>query len=329
MHQPKLTVVIPTYNRASQLRKTLVRLKPQLDKRWRLMVLDNHSNEPMRGVAEEVGVLGANNVSIVRNIANVGLAGNILRAFEVASTEWLVVLGDDDEISENYVDSILATIERFPTATFINFASTLYQRPELFLTDGLEKFVEQMDNWSNILFISCSAFNRGRLLPHLRFGYMYSYTMAPHIAVLLRCLSAEGGVAVFSDSNLVRYQDAESSTWPRLFLSNLVLLLELLPTRGLQEHFFRKMEPYFVPLRESADQFIQMATRNEEDYRFHFYLRRSLANATRRWTSRNARAVVLEALVSTPRLGVLFFQFVNRWRKTKQPKLSDDLQAGI
>jgi len=324
MTASRLSIVIPTYNRPAELRETLLRLRPQLTEACDLTVLDNCSSMKLETVVAEAGLLSLENVRVVRHPANIGMSANILRSFEVATAEWLIVLGDDDEITEDFVSQILRGIAAHDQAIFMNFSSSLHNRKQEFQTNGLEEFVRGMDNWSNVLFISCSVFHRRKMLPYLRFGFIYIYSLAPYVAMLLELLGKEGGVVVFSDKLVVRYKDNDAQTWSRILLGNVVLLLELLPTDELRRILFQKIQPYLLPLGDIAEKFVSDGT---TDHRFEFYLRRMFSASMCAFGVRYLRAPVWQLLVDHPRWGSLFFRVFPR--KRRHLHSSTDLHSGI
>ena len=191
-----LTIAIPTYNRNEILLKTLESLLPQLAHRTRLLVLDNCSKVP---VAETLTALLASypeaDCRIVRHRANVGGNTNILRCFELCETEWMWTLGDDDVAKPDAVETILREIAEHEDCVFMNFYSSAepYVRSQTYLTHGIADFVNRMDNFGNVLFLSCGVYRIAPLLPQLNIACHHTYSCAPHIALTLASLGKSRG----------------------------------------------------------------------------------------------------------------------------------------
>ncbi len=306
---PLLTIAIPTFNRQAQLEQTLHALRLQVSPEWILRIQDNGSSPPVADVhGALVDSFGAGRAEIVRNAANIGGTANVMVCFERCATEWLVVLGDDDEIAPDYLVAILAAIRQHPSAVFINFSSSIHQRSFDFTCQGLAEFIERLDNWSNVLFISVGIYNHRLVTPYLRHGFNHTYTLAPHIAVLLAALRQDSGITAFLSRKVVTYKEAETMTWPHAHLSNTTLLLALIPELRLQQIFIEKTRPYFVPLHFIAETLAGEATRSGHDHTFEFRLRALLAQGSSASPLRRVAALFLEFLVSRPRLGCAFFR---------------------
>lgn len=272
--KPHLTVAIPTYNRPAQLRATLERLVPQLQPRCSVVIVDNASPTPVADLLRDWGWDEHEAVKCVRNPANIGLSANILRCFEVAETPWLVVLGDDDEIAPDYVEALLDAIQRHADATYATFSTSIFTRSQDYVTDGLAGFVRGIDDWSNVLFISCCIFNRDQVLPFVRFGYLYAYSLAPHLAMLLACLREQGGRCAFLSRKIVSYgRDEGTVTWSRVNISNTALIIELLPDRATQQALYDQMAKTFLSIPALAMRLAERAAESGEDHELLFRLR--------------------------------------------------------
>lgn len=93
----KLEIIIVTYNRERYLRRTLETFlsegSPVRD--CRIVILDNKSNDGTQATALAFCATHSN-VEYRRNRHNLGLAGNIVRAMEIAEREYAWIVGDDD-----------------------------------------------------------------------------------------------------------------------------------------------------------------------------------------------------------------------------------------
>ena len=74
-----LTITIPTYNRNAILKKNLQTLLPQTKNNCEVIVIDNHSEIPVEETLKEE-LKEYPNLSVVRNKANVGLSGNLIKS---------------------------------------------------------------------------------------------------------------------------------------------------------------------------------------------------------------------------------------------------------
>jgi abequosyltransferase len=191
-----LTIAIPTYNRNEILAKNIQLLLPQLNEQCTLLIIDNCSDIPVEQTLQNVlAQFPSVNYRLIRNKANIGCNANIMRCFELCETDWLLVLGDDDEVATNAITLALSEIQKRPDYTFINFHSEDKQHPirsDITTTIGLYEFIEKIDYFGSILFISASLFNIKKVMPYLHWGNFMQTSCAPHLAMLFLSLQNTG-----------------------------------------------------------------------------------------------------------------------------------------
>lgn len=235
----KLTIAIPTYNRNDILLANLKRLLPQLTPECALLIIDNCSDVPVaRTLSETLAAFPRVAHRIERNRANIGGNANVVRCFELCETEWVWVLGDDDQILPTAIDTISRHLDAHSECLFINFAVDEL-RPRTMLTQGLEEFSNQLDPSADIPWVSSSVYKASEMLKYLKFGFQATYSMLPHVAMLLVALAhnRDSGLCYFSrerivDKDWAQYASTVAQQWS---LINLALgfptLLDLpLPT---------------------------------------------------------------------------------------------------
>ena len=238
MVESNLTVAIPTYNRNDKLLENLAKLLPQIGGQC-IIIIDNHSDIP---VEETIGdLLSANkevDIKIYRNKTNIGISANFLRCFEYCETEWMWILSDDDAPYENAIDIIESDLKTYPDFIFFNYASAMVEeaypirtaiRRQTYETKGMSDFINRFDSFANTIFISSGVYNVKLLLPNIRIGYIYGYSLAPHLATVIYSLNENGG-CLFSNKKLVHFDPpASSDTWSTLTYCQVIMLLLEVP----------------------------------------------------------------------------------------------------
>ena len=101
----KLTVGIPTFNRARWLRETIESVLAQSFTNFRLIVSDNASEDDTPDVVRSFSDA---RIDYVRSERNVGAIENFNRLIELADTEFFVLLPDDDVL---YPGHLAAAVE--------------------------------------------------------------------------------------------------------------------------------------------------------------------------------------------------------------------------
>lgn len=197
-----LTVAIPTYNRNRQLGATLEHLLPQLTPECQLLIIDNASDIPVADTLRAtLARFPAVAPRLVRNRVNIGGNANILRCFELCDTDWLWVLGDDDEVLPGAVTTILAHLDAYPESLFFNFAYDPWRKHSV-LASGIKELVKSLDASANLPFMSSEIYKAPAVLPYLKFGYQYAYSMLPHLAILFMAIG-ETGICCLSRERII------------------------------------------------------------------------------------------------------------------------------
>ena len=162
--KPLLSITIPTYNRHECLARTLSVLKPQLRDEVEIVVVDNNSSPSARITVDDIFPQPTNNVRVICNDVNIGLCANILRCFEVASSDRIWVLSDDDSVDALAINTILA----HPQESLVDIYSISSRTPlPNIVVDSLTQLLVLLDSWPHLMFISSSVYDRKTLLPYI------------------------------------------------------------------------------------------------------------------------------------------------------------------
>ncbi len=218
----QLTIAIPTYNRNSTLLANIQILLPQLTPACKLLIVDNCSDVPVADTLQ--GILARYpqlDYQIVRNRINIGANANIMRCMETCDTEWIWMLSDDDKVHTDAIERILKLMASRPECVYLNFSFDGV-RQQSFTTRGIEDFVEKLDYSSNLPWISSSVYRASAMLSNLRFGYLYAYSLLPHVVTLLVTVG-ESGVCYWSDEQLINVEEASTPVEQQWSMINLAL----------------------------------------------------------------------------------------------------------
>lgn len=111
-----LDIVMPYYGDVPLMQLAVRSVRAQTDDRWRLTVVDD-GTEP--GVPEWFAALGDDRVRFERNPQNLGILGNFQKCLDLASSDYIVMMGCDDVMLPDYVRVVMDLIERFPDAEIL------------------------------------------------------------------------------------------------------------------------------------------------------------------------------------------------------------------
>jgi glycosyltransferase involved in cell wall biosynthesis len=115
----KVTVGIPTFNRAGWLREAVESVLAQTFTNFRLIVRDNASDDATPDVVRS---FSDERIQYVRSERNVGAIGNLNRLAALADTEFLVLLPDDDKLYPGYLRAAVDLLDRFETVGLVHSA---------------------------------------------------------------------------------------------------------------------------------------------------------------------------------------------------------------
>jgi glycosyltransferase involved in cell wall biosynthesis len=115
--RPRVSVCIPTYNRAGYLRLSIESVLSQSFGDWELIVADNASTDETAAV---VASFTDPRIRYVRNEVNLGMTGNFNRCLELARGEFVAMLCDDDQMLSDNLARKVAVLEANPEVGFVH-----------------------------------------------------------------------------------------------------------------------------------------------------------------------------------------------------------------
>jgi glycosyltransferase involved in cell wall biosynthesis len=113
----KVTIGIPTYNRAALLRETLDSVLSQTRTDFRVVVSDNASDDDTSAVVES---FQDSRIQYVRHRENVGMVANLNHLIGLATTDYLLLLPDDDVLYPEYLSTVVKILEESRTAGVVH-----------------------------------------------------------------------------------------------------------------------------------------------------------------------------------------------------------------
>src|ERR1044072_3039777 len=119
MDGTRITVGIPTFNRADLLSQAIASVLEQTYPNFRLIVSDNASTDETQALVASVS---DPRLQYVRAETNIGMIGNFNRVIELAETEFLMLLPDDDRLYPDYLGAVVDVLERNPRVGLVHTA---------------------------------------------------------------------------------------------------------------------------------------------------------------------------------------------------------------
>jgi len=163
MIENRLSIFIPTFNRWEVLSKTLPHTLDHLPKGFIVRVVSNNSTKEGRGAIEKVMSDHPRvDCKIIDNSANIGPDANFLRCVELCETPYILILGDDDYLKNNFIKNINFYLKQKTQWGWVNF-QVKKSYGEVHLKDrsfkNPFKMISSCNNWAELMFISSSIFS--------------------------------------------------------------------------------------------------------------------------------------------------------------------------
>ncbi len=189
----QLTIAVPTYQRTERAVSLIEDIRDHIaaTNLIHLLVIDNASGEGSIDLLKSAAA-GYSCISVRSNPENIGFAGNILELFKHASTKYIMLLSDEDDV---VMDSILDLIRFLATSPSV-FISPQFEKDHgggAFVYRGKHRHgkIHLGDFHSSSFYISGLVFDREVALPIL--GRVYALKETELVAFIypLVCLVAE------------------------------------------------------------------------------------------------------------------------------------------
>lgn len=191
---PWVSFCISTYKRPTLLNTQLLLLLDQTNKDFEIVVSDNDPESSARKVVEEIG---DPRIKYFHNEDNLGMIRSFNKSIERATTEFIVMVTDDDPVDKDFLYKFRGIIDQYPQYSLYG-GFVRENKPENFL-EIIEKdffLIEILDplKTSSLLWSSC-ILRRTAVLEIGRIPDFGSPHLADH-ALLVLAGSVQGGVVV-------------------------------------------------------------------------------------------------------------------------------------
>lgn len=111
---PKASIMIPTYLRNNYLINTIEStLDQDTEMEYEIVIVDNNSDPNDESTLNVVRRYDEKKISYYKNEKNLGMFGNWNRCIELAKSDWLVILHDDDIVEKEYLSFMLNMVSRY------------------------------------------------------------------------------------------------------------------------------------------------------------------------------------------------------------------------
>jgi glycosyltransferase involved in cell wall biosynthesis len=261
-----LTIAIPTFNRPEELKDTLRALFSQPEsEQCHVLVVDNCSSEPIAGFLSRSAPDIAERVTVHRNVANLGLSGNLMRCMELAESEWLWILADDDELARDAVASALDACAVSDGRDFTLFAQYEGEVGGV-LTNSTLEFFQAINSWARLGFVSTSVYRTSKLKEILSIGTNYTYSLFPFVAMMVYGMDHCGWKAAIDSRVLVHPAHKAANTWALIASVNGYTVAELAKDPQVAERIMTLASGWCLGPIGLTHDFALRQTRNDQSF---------------------------------------------------------------
>lgn len=106
---PKVTVAIPTYNRAHYLKEAIESVLAQTFEDYELLILDNASTD---NTEEVVRSFNDKRIKYIKNKINIGGLNNFNKALDMAKGEYVIIFHDDDIMKPELLEKEVEILDK-------------------------------------------------------------------------------------------------------------------------------------------------------------------------------------------------------------------------
>ena len=115
-HSPKVSVCIPTYNRAALLPYAVNSVLNQTYADFELLICDDASTDE---TAEVVASWGDSRIRYIRHPQNIQRSRNMRSGYEAARGDYFIKFDDDDALTPTFLEKTVAVLEDNPAVDFV------------------------------------------------------------------------------------------------------------------------------------------------------------------------------------------------------------------
>ena len=129
---PKLSIVIPTFNRKDKLERLIISLEGSIFKDFEIIVVDDCSSDGtdsmMKNSFPSIRYIRHESICLVGKSRNDGILAS--------STNLILMIDDDNVVADDTIDNLMKYVEKFPDFGIIAAVSCYYDTPNTIMYAG-------------------------------------------------------------------------------------------------------------------------------------------------------------------------------------------------
>jgi glycosyltransferase involved in cell wall biosynthesis len=151
--EPKVSVLIPTYNAGAFLDESITSVLNQTYTNYELVIVDNCSTDNSEEIISKY--LSDQRIRYYKNESNIGVVGNFNKCFSYAKGEYLKILCADDKFHPELLEKFVNVMEKFPNVSLVTsysqefgLSDKVLKAPFSYVVNGKQLICEILNNWN-------------------------------------------------------------------------------------------------------------------------------------------------------------------------------------
>lgn len=223
---PKVSIIMPTYNRANQIGLSIRSLLEGSWTDFELLVRDDGDGSDGTEQAVIKATAGDKRVKYHRNAERLGMPGNLNSGITDSTGEFIAVCHDHDIYKTSFLSSMIETLEKYPSALFVHCAIDVIDQKGNYVQSHIGNWPELSNghDWLKFMLrnVHCPvcALTVVRRSAHKKYGlYDPDYGFISDVEMWMR-LSLYGDVAYLAEP-LIEVREREHKNPILINLKNL------------------------------------------------------------------------------------------------------------
>jgi len=251
----KLTIAIPTYNRQEAITSKVNEISSfitnhDLSGRIEILIVDNCSTQyNIYDILQNKK--NTSFLNIQRNSGNIGAGANFLRCLELANSEYVWLLGDDEILDLSYFEKLLKTIQDKECYLLPHNESYAEKATYFGNFSSIDELFDNFWNLGSFFVLSIFIFRKESVINYLKDGYETVVYQHPYSAIALSMLRDEKSIELINLPLLKVQQNAYSN--PRFDMVNAYIdVVNTVKLFCTDKQFQKYLKKDFYPAREKT-----------------------------------------------------------------------------
>jgi glycosyltransferase involved in cell wall biosynthesis len=204
-----LEIFVVTYNRRDNLKRTLEAIQSSPLNSVKITILDNSSTDGTDLLLKNICEYKSHNWRVIRHPINIGATGNLMRAYEIASTDYIWVICDDDDYDFSRGAEALSVLDILSPDVLVVGSPREIKLSDMFPKDNKvltrPSLIDKSSLALVLTFCPSAILRTDKLLSSdFQLGYFLSKTYFPHFFWISKLINDNWSIYIFDEQMIQR-----------------------------------------------------------------------------------------------------------------------------